>query len=218
MVLSAVWLCLVFLLADEYRRMPQVLGLGLLPLVILWGVIWAVAGWRAQRSPSPPLPTEAQKEATDKRRLRFRVAIAVVVILVIGLFAANWQFHAADREGSKNVAHWLGEWIVWGLLAYVVLRITPKVPPGTAGVLTALLIVGGVNFNAFRTLALEREMLASLAMATPIINRIKAGTPVTDQEVRDAKVGVLEPLLLAQATYAREILMNRPGYRGGSFD
>ena len=35
LVLSAVWLCLVFLVADEYQRLGQVLGLGLLPLVVI---------------------------------------------------------------------------------------------------------------------------------------------------------------------------------------
>jgi hypothetical protein len=51
LVLSAVWLCLLFLSSDKYDSVGQVLGIGFLPLIVIWGIVWAVAGWRAERLP-----------------------------------------------------------------------------------------------------------------------------------------------------------------------
>lgn len=207
LVLSAVWLCLVFLVADEDQRLVQVLGLGLLPLVIIWGIVWAVAGWRAQRPEKPTSPESVQIEAKAKRSLRIRTAVAVVVVLGLGMFAATWQFNAADNEaGGDLVTAWLGEWFVYGLIAYAILRAVPKLPAGSPAVLAALIIVGAVNYKAHRAITEDRQALESLAKATPLINKIQSGTQVTDQEVKDARVGIFEPLMLAQASYSREVL------------
>lgn len=205
-VLSAVWLCLVFLVTDEYQRLGQVLGLGLLPLVVIWGLVWAVSGWRAQRPEKPPIPEAVQLEAKAKRSLRIRTAIAVVAVLALGLFAATMQFKAADNEAGGNVvARWFGEWIVYGLIAYAILRAIPKLPGGAPAVMAALVIVGAVNYKAYSAIAEDRQALDSLAKAAPLFNRIQSGTQVSDQEVRDAHVGMMEPLMLAQASYSREV-------------
>jgi hypothetical protein len=206
-VLSAVWLCLVFLVADDYHRIGQVLGLGFLPLVILWGIVWAVAGWRAQRPTKPEMPEATVLEAKRKRSHRIRTFIAVVAVLAIGLFAATWQFHAADNEAGGNaVASWFGEWLVYGLFAYVVFRLPPRTPPGFAAVLAALVAVGGVNYKTHAAISEDRQALASLAKATPLINKIQSGAQVSDQEVKDAQVGMMEPLMLAQAAYSRDVI------------
>ena len=207
LVLSAVWLCLVFLVADEYRRLGQVLGLGLLPLVIIWGIVWAVAGWRAQRPEKPTTPEAIQLEAKARQSLRIRTVIAVVVVLGLGLFAATWQFTAADNEaGGRVVSQWFGEWLVYGLIAYAILRAVPKLPAGSPAVLAALITVGAVNYKAYSAIAEDRQALESLAKATPLINKIQSGRLVSDQEVKDSRVGMMEPLMLAQATYNREVL------------
>lgn len=207
LVLSAVWLCLVFLVADEYRRLGQVLGLGVLPLVIIWGIVWAVAGWRAQRPEKPTTPEAVQLDAKARRSLRIRTAIAVVVVLGLGMFAATWQFHAANNEAGGNaLGYWFGEWLVYGLIAYAILRAMPKLPAGLPAVLAALIIIGAVNYKAHRVIAEDRQALESLAKATPLINKIQSGTPVSDQDVSDARVGMMEPLVLAQAIYGREVL------------
>jgi len=207
LVLSAVWLCLVFLVADDYHRTGQVLGLGFIPLVIIWGIVWAVAGWKAQRPPKPEMSEATLVEARRKRSLRIRTLIAVVAVLAIGLFAATWQFHLADNEAGGNaIAGWFGEWLVYGLIAYAILRAIPKLPPGAPAVLASLIIVGAVNYKAYAAIAIDRQALKSLASATPLINKLQAGTPVSDQEVKDARVGMMEPLLLAQATFSRDVM------------
>lgn len=207
LVVSVVWLCLVFLMADEYQRLVQVLGLGLLPLVILWGIVWVVAGWRAQRPENPTKSGVAQLEVKAQRSLRIRAAVAVIAVLGIGLFAATWQFHAVDNEaGGDVVARLFGEWLLYGLIAYAILRAVPKLPPGSPAVLAALIIVGAVNYKAHSAIAEDRQALESLAKATPLLNKIQSGTGVSDQEVKDARLGILEPLMLAQATYGREVL------------
>jgi hypothetical protein len=206
-VLSAVWLCVVFLVADDYRRMSQVLGLGLLPLVVVWGIVWAIAGWRAQQPAKPVALEEALIESRRKRSLRLRTAVAVVAVLGIGLFAAHWQFHLANNAAGENpVARWFGEWLVYGLIAYVILRAVPKLPPGAPAVLACLIIVGAVNYKTYAAISADREALDSLAKATPLINKIQSGLQVNDQEVKDAKIGIMEPLMLAQAAYSRDVI------------
>jgi len=207
LVLSTVWLILAILITDDDHRAGQVLGLGLLPLIILWGIIWAVAGWRAQRPTKPEMPEAKVLETKRNRSHRIRTFIALAAVLVIGLFAATWQFHAADIEAGGNViAYWTGEWLVYGLLAYVVFRYIPQMPPGFPPVLAAIVVVSAVNYKAYSTISDERQARFSLAKATPLINKIQSGTPVSDQEIKDAHVGVMQPLLLAQAAYSRDVI------------
>jgi hypothetical protein len=213
LVLSAVWLCLVLLVSEDYRRLGQVLGFGLLPLVVIWGVVWAIAGWRAQRPPKLESQEAVRIEKRRKRRDGIRTFLAVVAVLGIGIFAANWQFHSADNEaGSRAVAGWFGEWLVYGLFAYAIFRAIPRQPPGMAAVLASLVIVGAVNYKAYAAITEDRQAMASLAKAAPWINKIQSGALVSDQEIRDAKIGLMEPLMLAQAGYSREILVAASNY------
>lgn len=200
-VLSAVWLCMVFLLSEDYRRASQVLGLGLLPLVLLWGIAWAVAGWRSQRPQA-----DASAPGSTEWRHRLKSAGIVIACLVAGVASANWQFSLAKHEGPTPVAYWFGEWMVWGLLSYVAFRSIPRVPARLAPVFAALVVVGGVNFKAYEALSLEREFKVSLAKAAPLVSRIDGGEEVTDEEIRRAQVGVFEPLLLVKVAGTRDVL------------
>ena len=214
LVVSGVWLCLVFMLADENHQVGQLLGVGLLPLVVIWGVVWAVAGWRAQRPEKPATTEVVQQEAKAKRNLRIRTFVAVIAVLGIGLFAATWQFKAADNEaGGHMIPRWFGEFFVYGLIAYAILRAVPKIPPGFPAVLAALVVVGSVNYKAFSAIAEDRQALDSLAKATPLVNKMQSGIAVSDQEVRDAHVGLLEPLMLAEATFGRDVISVNAAYQ-----
>jgi hypothetical protein len=131
----------------------------------------------------------------------------VIAILSLGLFTGVWQFQLANNEAGVNtVSAWFGEWLVYGLVAYAVLRAVPNLPRGTPAVLASLLIVVAVNYKAYASLAEEREAVEFLARATPLLNRMRSGVAITDQEVRDARIGMMEPLILAQATYNRDVI------------
>ena len=79
-------------------------------------------------------------------------------------------------------------------------------PPGYAAVLASIVIVGGVNYKAHSVISQDRAAVASLVKAIPLINKIQSGAAVADHEVRDANVGMFEPLMLAQAAYTRELI------------
>jgi hypothetical protein len=207
LVLSAVWLILAFLFADDDHHFGQVLGLGILPLVILWGITWAIAGWRSQRPPKQAMPEASLLEAKRKRSLRFRTFAAVLAVLTIGLCTATWQFHAADNEaGTHVVAYWFGEWLVYGLLAYAVLRFFRRIPRGSPAVLAAILVVAGVNYKTHSAITEDRQARMSLAKAAPLVTKILSGVQVSDQDIKAAQVGMMEPLLLAQAAFGREVI------------
>lgn len=213
-VLSAIWLCVVFTLANDGARLAATLGVGVMPLVALWGIAWAVAGWRAQR---PPKDANAEALVAQRRAklwARSRTAIAVVVIFALGQLAANWQFSQAGSEvGRGEIDRWFGAWMVYGIFAYAAFRAIPKLPMGVPLILTSLFVVGGVNWKAYEVIAVERNAQASLALAVPFLNRILSGTPVSDTEVREARIGVLEPLVLAQAAYSRDLTVIVDAYR-----
>jgi len=172
-----------------------------------------IAGWRGQRTPKQEITEASISEAKRRRSLRFRTFAAVLAVLTIGLCTATWQFHAADNEvGAHAVSYWFGEWLVYGLLAYVVFRYIPQMPPGFPAVLAAIVVVSAVNYKAYSTISDEREARVSLAKATPLINKIQSGTPVSDQEIKDAHVGVMQPLLLAQAAYGRDVIAINAAY------
>jgi len=207
LVLSAVWLCLVFLGSDEYHRSGQVLGIGMLPLVLIWGGVWAVAGWRAQRPAKPQISEEVLAEVKRKRTSEIRTIFAVTLICTVGILAATWQLRASGSEAdTPSISRWLGEWLIYGLVAYFIFRAIPRQSAGLAAILASLVIVGGVNYRAYASVAEQRQAIDSLAKATPLFNKIQAGNPVTEEEVRNAHIGLFEPLVLAQATFGREVL------------
>lgn len=207
LVLSAVWLCLVFLLADDYTRIGQVIGFGLLPLVILWGIFWAFTGWRAQRPARAENRGMMTAETKTKWSNRVRTSIAVVTVLTIGLFAATWQFQAAGNESGGNlIGFWFGKWLVFGFFAYFAFRLIPRRPPGLAVIAAACVVVCGVNYKTHRAISEDREAFDSLAKAAPFIIKIQSGGQVSDQEVKDANVGMIQPILLALASYSRDVV------------
>lgn len=213
LVLSALWICLVVLVADEYHKLNQVLGIGVLPLLLAWGGGWIVSGWLAQRSEKEPVePREIERRAMRRRALR-NGGIALALLLV-GLFVAVWQFKAAgNEEGSQSIANWFGEWLVWGLVAYLCLRAVPKLQVGSPLILAALLLVVGVNYRAFEAIKFDKKAVESLARAAPLFAEIQAGTQFSDEKIRSANVGMFEPLLLASSNYAREVRELNVGYQ-----
>lgn len=50
----------------------------------------------------------------------------------------------------------------------------------------------------------EQQALDSMAKAGPLLDKINAGGSVSDQEVRDARLGMMEPFMLLKAGYRRE--------------
>jgi hypothetical protein len=212
-VLSAIWLCLVFLLADTDARLGSKLGFGLFPLIVLWGVVWAVTGWRAQRAPKPELPEAIVSEVKRKRMLGLRSFFTVVAVLTIGVSTAVWQAHLDNNERAGNaVSYVLGQWIVYGLLAYGVFRSTAKIPRGLPAVLATIVVVGGVNYKTYAAISQDREAKISLAKAAPLLNKMQSGVQVSEQEIKSARIGLLEPLVLAQAAFGSDVIAISTAY------
>lgn len=166
--------------------------------------------FESNTSTTPATPATAQQPAPAARqrwRLRLRTLALVIAVLGFGLLAAHWQLQATATDDSGNaIARWVNNILPFGLVVYVGLHFARKLPPSVAGVVAALVIVSYVNFQAHDAVSEDREANASIARAMQLSTKIKSGTAVSDQEVRDASVGPLEPLLLAQAMNAREVI------------
>lgn len=207
LVLSAVWLCLVFLVADEYQRIGQIIGFGCLPLVIFWGIAWAFTGWRAQLPAQPKAIKVVNLEKKQRRSNRIRTLIAVISIIAIGLFLASRQFQeAGNKSGGDSVGFWFGEWLVYGIFVYLIARFIPRAPYGLPIILASLAVVGGVNYKTYTAINEERKALTSLAKSAPLIIKIQSGVKVSEQEVKDANVGMMQPIVMALASYSREMV------------
>ena len=127
LVLAAACLCATLGLVDQYWRLPHFAAF-LLPLGMVWGVLWIFAGWRFD----------------------LRIAMAICAILVLGWFVANWQFERAGMNaGELVVDYWFGGWAVTGLGLYCLLRWLSGLRPAACGMLAALMMICGVNCNAY---------------------------------------------------------------------
>lgn len=150
-----------------------------------------------------PAPTPG---ARAPWRLRLRTLAIVVAVIVVGQVAAHWQLTAAGgMSRGVVIGGWFGEWLVYGMALYAILHFSRKTAPATAAVAVAVFIAAGVNVQAFIAAGKDRAAHASLTRAMPLYTRIQSGETVGEQEVISANVGVLEPLLLAQAANAREM-------------
>lgn len=216
-VLSALWLCLVFAVANDGDRLSLTLGLGVLPLGVIWGIAWAVAGWRAQRPPKVEAVDAVSKAPRGSSWAGMKTSIAVAAIGAAGLFAASWQFSSVGEE-SNDLARWFGTWLVYGLFAYVLSRFVPKVSSGMALLLATSVVVFGINWQAYEAVSEIRQFKVSLARAAPLFSQMLSGKPVSDKEVKDAQIGFLEPLLIAQATTSREVVALTENYHKAAED
>lgn len=158
---------------------------------------------------------QQQQQQRQRRRGRIRTAVTVVAVLGLGMAAAVWQVHAGGHgsAGMVLLSDWLGQGLAYGLVAYALLHFSRKAPPGLAAVVACLVIVGTVNYQAYRAVSLDRQAIASLARSAPLLTKIQSGAVVTEQEVRAANVGMLEPLILAQAAYSRELIAHAEAFQ-----
>lgn len=206
-VISAIWLILAYVIGDSGDRLSTFLLLGALPLLLVWGLVWAIAGWRAQR---PARPAEEVAAARGTNRKRTLSGIGSFVIVGLGLLAASMQLSSAGSGGS--VAYYFGQWVVGGLVAAVLLSALSSRYPGIVSVGAALVVAIGVNWSAHSQVSEERAIRESLARATPLFAKMQT-EQVQDQEVMQARVGLFEPALLAQAAFSRELWQNTLAYQ-----
>ena len=193
--LSAAWLAVVQFDTAEWRRTEHTLWIGVLPLVAAWGLAWAIARWRAPRAQAP---ARANPNAT-------RWHFATVLVLAVGLIGAFLAVDAArlnySSEGvARTVFHWAVIGAAAGFAAGAICRAGTSVPLLAA----AVVAVGGIDWKYGSDVWEGHQMTVSFAKATPILNRIETGAVVGEQEIKDAHIGILEPLLLAQASYRKE--------------
>jgi len=127
LVLAAASLCATLELVDQYWRLPHFVAF-LLPLGMVWGVLWIFVGWRFDP----------------------RIATAMCAILALGWFIANWQFERAGMNVNELVVdYWFGGWAVTGLGFYCLLRWLSGRQPAACGMLATLVMICGVNYNAY---------------------------------------------------------------------
>lgn len=206
LTLSAVWLCLVALTAEPHRSIASTLGAALLPLALLWGIAWIVAGWRAQRQRmTNPSAVERDWPST------LRTAATCTLIVVAGLGTATWWIHHRGLQDYPSPVPYLsGQWFVYSLIAYAVLRFITQLTPRNAVRVTALFFAVAVNIQSYRQVESVTEFRKELAAATPILVRLQAGQRVTAEEIKAAGTGNLAPALAAAAsTTARVVTSDR---------
>jgi len=67
-----------------------------------------------------------------------------------------------------------------------------------------LLATSAAHAAATASTSQEQEALDSMAKAAPLHDKINAGGSVSDQEVKDARIGMMEPFMLVKAAYRRQ--------------
>ena len=211
LTLSAIWVCLVFLLADSYQSSRSTFGIAALPLVLLWGIGWVVMGWLENRRKSR---IEGQTPTTADRKPAFRYATTILVVLLSGVIFANWYAeHRMAQAVSREIPRMMGEWSVYTLFAYLAFRYAPGFTRSIPGLLAALFFVAGVNYSNYKQVDLLVKTRASLAAATPILMQIQSGRPIEASDIRAANIGLFEPIVIAAADSAKRITAAQTQYQ-----
>lgn len=195
-VLSAAWLAAVQFGVPEWRRAEQVLEYGVLPLVVAWALAWAIA---RSRTPRVRGPARANPNAS-------RWHFATVIVVAVGLVGAFLAVDAARLNyQSDGVVRTVFHWAVIGAIAGFAAGAICRGASGVPLLVAAVVAVAGVDWKYGSDVWESHLMTVSYARSTPILNRIERGAVVTTQEVKDAHVGILEPLVLAQTDYRSEV-------------
>lgn len=177
-----------------------------LPLVVVWGIAWALISWINRPTAEVDRSEAALLASRQKRRDGVRNLFIAATIVGVGVLATYGQLHLANHKAAgPAIARLLVTWVLYGLFAYAIVRAVPRIHRSAPAVIAATVIAAGVNYYTYTGLSEERQARASLAKAAPLIKRIQAGTPVSDQEVREARIGILEPILLVKAAYTRDV-------------
>jgi hypothetical protein len=189
-VLSVGWLLLLYALVPKEDSTKAVVGFGMLPLGFLWGVAWAIQGYRKQH------PSANDPDATKRRR-----ASTFRFFLGLGILAgAIWYSHGLIGE---SVSHEIGYWVVFALILWGILRALPKVSDH-AVILTIAAYSATICFQAYRSHKEIEDLKREIAVAAPFILRTNSGEVISETELDRANLGRLEPFIRATARYTQE--------------
>lgn len=180
-VLSALWLLFVIAVAVEGSRVSAIAGFGMVPLAVLWGCAWAFQGYRSQRAKRQPSDVSAPRIGTG---LQLLIAAAVI---------AAGVFTASELLG-RSVAYLSGQWIVPGIIAYGLLRSISKSAP-YAIVAGSMIYAAGLAGHALHQANDERDLLAELGRATPLLIRLGDSVTPSEGEILSARLGRFEQVV-----------------------
>lgn len=197
-VLSGLWLLVVYALAPAEDATKAVVGFGLIPLGLIWGVAWAFQGYRKQRTADPETPPVNWKP----RVLRIGAGFLAVCA---GYIAA----HLAVGDAAARIA---GYWIVFALIFYGVVRLVPFT--AKHGLLWTVVAYSlAVASHAYIDYLEVRQLRQDLANAAPLILRINSGNVPSQEEISRAQMGVFEPFVRASALHVAENLLAVNAYQ-----
>ena len=127
------------------------------------------------------------------------------MVLVVGLGTAiALGIHNDWTIAIHIVASTLQDWYVYGVIAWFIAAAVPRIPAGAPAILAALLVVGGVHRQVFLSNQFAQLVKASAAKGMPLMRKLQGDIAVSEQEIREAHVGVFEPILLVRASCLRE--------------
>lgn len=210
LTLSAIWICIVALTANEYQSGTTTFGIAALPLVVLWGLGWSVSGWLEKRRLAV---TSGSAPAGSRMLPALKYAALVLTVVVLGIIGAHMYANFRDAEAAQvDIARLVGEWSVYSALAYVALRLAPGYTRKTPGLLTALVFIVGLNYSSYKQVDLLVRTKQSLAVATPLFMKVQSGGIIDEAEIKSANVGFFEPFLLAVADSNKRLVLAQRRY------
>ncbi len=182
-VLSAVWLLLVFTISD-HDRIAGFVGLGVLPLAILWGAGWAIAGYLAQRQQA----ISSQAKPTLMEQLKAVLTERAVLIIAVLL---GWTL-IAQIFSTSDVARHAGEWFVYALIGYGLSTWIGPLKPVRGRIVAAVFLCGlawvsGKEHYANIAMAKDLQSLASL------VPQLQNNDAISEEQIKST--GMFEPAL-----------------------
>ncbi|WP_092949811.1 hypothetical protein [Roseateles sp. YR242] len=133
------------------------------------------------------------------------IIVLNVMLIVLGVIAANVQMWRVQLDANASATYWAGAWLVLCLIAYGVVRAIARWAYGYTALAAAVLFVVGINAQAWQSSS-TYWMESSVKKSAPLMNALMNGQVVSDAQIRAAKVGIMEPVLLAEAGQSRAMV------------
>jgi hypothetical protein len=204
LVLSALW-ALSWLAAAFDSPSPVVLFIvtGVIPLVVAWGVAWVsweVRSRRALQRQNAAASPSVAVAASRYGRPWMGASLLVVAFAIVGLGAHFSEQDPAYRIG-QNLVYFGFVALLLGLgLSVFDKRGKVSFPVTVGGVCIAL--ASGAALSDYTETRSAREFIDK---ALPLISRLQDGEAVTVTEIRAARIGRFEPVLIAlRSSYAQQ--------------
>lgn len=206
-VLSGLWLVLVYMFASEsesWRSLSVIFGVA--PVAFIWGCVWVLKGFFAQRKRTDNLNVISSVDKKEKRATLYR-RLGGIALALIGLVLA-YSYGEKLGNGAEKAGETLGYYLLFCLIGVAIWSKSglKKNQKGYIALIIGAVYLFGGSYDAYKMNAEHKEITQMLQLLTNYTIKLSSGDLVTAAEIKKANLGKYEPFVLSlQEFHAKEL-------------